>query len=91
MPILFYKLVLLWKRCRCILEYGKYSAILIMLINILRLGANKIKNKRDYLFYYVLYHHFIQLFDRTSISHAISGPFYLAIAIVFFSNQILNR
>ena len=97
MPILFYIVgsELLWRGfgADVFWEYGKYSAILIMLINILRLGANKIKNKKGLFILLCFIPSFFILveFDRTSISHAISGPFCLAIAIVFFSNQILNK
>ena len=97
MPILFYIVgsELLWRGfgADVIWEYGKYSAILIMLINILRLGANKIKNKKGLFILLCFIPSFFILveFDRIAISHAISGPFSLAIAILLFSNQTLDR
>ena len=74
-------------------EYGKYSAILLMAINISRFGSKKIKNKIGFLILLLLLPSFVVLneFERQSIAHAMSGPFCLGIAVIFFSNQIINK
>ena len=97
MPLILYitGAELLWRGfgANVFWEYAKYSTILVMAINISRFGSKKIRNKIGFLILFLLLPSFIVLneFERQSIAHAMSGPFCLGIAVIFFSNQVISK
>ena len=86
---------LLWRgfRAGVFWEYGKYSIILILLILVWRFGISRLKRKTGFLIVILLLPSFISLieYNRQDISHAISGPICLGIAVAIFQNQIINH
>ena len=85
---------LLWRgfKADVFWEYGKYSIILILLILIWRFGLSRLSSKIGFLLVLFLLPSFIMLpeFNRQDISHSISGPVTLGLAVTIFSNHIIK-
>ncbi|MCO5185314.1 MAG: O-antigen ligase family protein [Anaerolineae bacterium] len=74
-------------------EFSKYAATLLLLLSLLK-ETRLLRTSKAPIIYFVLLLPSIALlpgFDRDAISFNLSGPLLLAVAVMYFGNQVLSE